>query len=72
MNNNFILNILDAHFDEALFNHWLNNYWGRPMLHPKIIPGKLTFYEPFTGEVIFVTPWFNLDLRPRLLPVNIT
>jgi parallel beta-helix repeat protein len=71
MNNNFILNVLDARFEQTLFNHWLNNYWGVPVLHPKIIAGKITFYQWYTGEVLFVLPWFNLDLRPRLLPVNI-
>jgi parallel beta-helix repeat protein len=70
MNNNFILNVIDASF-QTLFNHWLNNYWDRPLLHPKIISGKLIFYKWYTGEVLFVLPWFNLDLRPRLLPVNI-
>jgi len=48
-------------------NTWLNNYWGRPRLMPKMIFGlKMLNVGPF----IIPIPLFDYDVRPALLPHN--
>jgi nitrous oxidase accessory protein len=69
INNNFIMNILDANIENSFFNLWLNNYWGLPLLHPKIIFGQLVIPISFYPPKSITIPWFNLDLRPRLTPI---
>ena len=41
-------------------NNWNNNYWGRPRILPKTIPGL----KKVGGLYI---PWINLDKNPKLI-----
>jgi nitrous oxidase accessory protein len=68
-NNNFISNSLDAQFENSIINLWLNNYWGEPLLHPKKISGSLDIIVRIYPPKTITIPWFNLDLRPRLMPL---
>jgi len=63
--NNFGLNTLDATFDQAYLTFWWGNYWGRPYVGPKIIPGLLLSFGDYVP--VFV-PWLNVDLHPRSTP----
>ena len=50
-------------------NTWLNNYWGRPRLMPKMIFGlKLLYVGDDYFPIIIPIPLFDYDLRPALLP----
>ena len=53
-----------------LLNRWSRNYWGRPILGPKLIRGEIRIYRdwPFSDIVI---PWFDFDWRPALKPYDI-
>ena len=56
-------------------NHWDKNYYGRPLLHPKIILGEkeilsipgVPFHFPPMSLVI---PWFAFDWHPAQTPYN--
>ncbi|MFE3845534.1 nitrous oxide reductase family maturation protein NosD [Thermoplasmatota archaeon] len=66
VNNNFIGTSRPGHFQNALGNKWYGNYWGNPKFTPYKISGSLQFHnirQTFT--------WFQVDLHPRLLPINI-
>ncbi len=68
--NNFINNTLNAAFYTSLINHWKGNYWGRPLLHPKIIPGAILLFEssfPYYFPTIII-PWLNVDWHPAAHP----
>ena len=60
-NNNFITNILPAFFEDSYNNIWMNNYWNRPRILPKLIRGVRSFPYPPTYILI---PWKNIDLYP--------
>ncbi len=53
-----------------LLNRWSRNYWGRPILGPKLIRGEIRIHRdwPFSDIVI---PWFDFDWRPALKPYDI-
>jgi len=59
--NNFFNNTLDALFTNSLLNRWHGNYWERPRITPKIIPGCF-------GVWYIMIPWMNIDLRPAQIP----
>ena len=62
--NNFLNNHLDAKFMNAFLLHWEENYWGRPLFRPKIIPGYFTFWY-------ILIPWINVDWHPAKEPYDI-
>jgi len=67
-NNNFKGNLLQARFDDSLFNTWDGNYWGRSRLFPKFIFGVLCIIPPdlyFPG--VYIT-WINIDWHPAKEP----
>ena len=71
--NNFFGNKYDAWFINLIFNAnniWLNNYWNRARLFPKIIPGSIFFQKNPQSKLIFI-PWFNIDWRPAKQPYDI-
>ena len=74
VSNNLIDNNQGASFEYNgyPFTLWLRNYWDRPHALPKPILGKMIFTFGYYPPKQYTVPWFNLDLRPRLLPVNIT
>ncbi|HDD57366.1 MAG TPA: hypothetical protein ENF43_02495 [Thermoplasmatales archaeon] len=57
MENIFVRNILSACFLNCSKNVWFKNYWNRPRLLPKLIPGcrRLGY---------LVVPWINVDPSP--------
>jgi parallel beta-helix repeat protein len=62
--NNFKKNIRQASFVGLEKNLWKNNYWGRPLLRPKIIFGRI-------GRFLNLIPWVNIDWHPAKEPYNI-
>jgi parallel beta-helix repeat protein len=58
----FRYNILSYNFG----NKWKNNYWLHPVLHPKIIKGRLTFGCPNYPKITL--PWIQFDLHPAIVP----
>lgn len=56
-----------AAFTNCIRNTWVHNYWGGPLLHLKIIHGKIqiTYGFPPRG---FTIPVINLDKTPKLIP----
>lgn len=62
--NNFLNNHLDAKFMNAFLLQWKENYWGRPLFRPKIIPGYFTFWY-------ILIPWINVDWHPAKEPYDI-
>jgi parallel beta-helix repeat protein len=59
-----------AIFTWSNLNCWLNNYWGRPLSHPKVIIGFLCprFLD---GTYIKITiPWINIDWIPAKQPFD--
>ena len=53
-------------------NTWLNNYWGRPRLMPKMIFGlKLLIVGDQYFSIPIPIPLIDYDLRPALLPHDI-
>lgn len=71
---NTILNTkLCAGFYNSILNHWTDNYWGRPKILLKIIPGIILIYkhpDPFHYKTIII-PWINVDRHPALKPYDI-
>jgi parallel beta-helix repeat protein len=68
--NTFVDNLLSAGFQNSPFNRWIGNYWGRPRLAPKIIPGAFVYIwhpDPIHYRVLSV-PWMNIDVTPALEP----
>jgi len=58
----FRYNIFNYNFG----NKWENNYWFKPILHPKIIKGRLTFGCP--NYPIVTLPWVQFDRNPVSVP----
>jgi parallel beta-helix repeat protein len=70
--NNFIDNDVHAFFEESYLNMWIQNYWGRPFLSPKLISGLFIIRYGYSwGGGVISIPWINIDLRPALKPHNI-
>ena len=71
--NNFVKNKRQATFQDSNHNNWTQNYWGRPMNHPKIIFGSLITIEFDWGYSTFgyMVPWINLDKHPAQEPYDI-
>ena len=58
--NNFIDNDRHAMFSQSKNNIWVENYWGRPYILPKIIVGRI-------GK-LGIIPWINIDPMPAAKP----
>lgn len=80
--NNIIIqnNLNKATFVVARQSHnkniWDENYWGRPLNHPKLIRGhkEVLFFPglPFHFPPLLITiPWFNVDRHPVKEPYDI-
>jgi len=70
-NNNFVRNVLNAHFegyylDGNRTNYWNRNFWNRPRILPKIIFGTLWTYGPFQWEFDL-----EIDRNPAIFPNKI-
>jgi nitrous oxidase accessory protein NosD len=65
--NNIINTSVGALFMNAIFTHWIGNYWGEPYEKPKIIHGYLK-YDPYGGSRI---EWINIDWHPAQEPYDI-
>jgi parallel beta-helix repeat protein len=77
--------IVNNNIDSATFvaakqshnkNMWDENYWGRPLHHPKLIIGQKEFLffqgSPFHFPPIMLTLlWFNVDWHPAQKPYDI-
>lgn len=50
-------------------NLWMLNYWNRPRLLPKLLPGVMHIGFGYAGSVSI--PWINFDWRPALKPYDI-
>lgn len=60
--NNFIFNIIHAFFREPPEEiEWDHNYWGRPRIAPKLIPG-IVIRDKFN-----ISPTYDIDNNPRLV-----
>ncbi len=71
--NTLVDNVLSAVFQNSAFNRWTGNYWARPRLAPKIIPGVFVYIwhpDPIHYRVLGV-PWMNIDVSPALRPYEI-
>jgi parallel beta-helix repeat protein len=72
MKNTLMNNKESAFFNESYLNQWKQNYWNRPRILPKLIRGvqviRGTGYPP---SFIKYIPWFNIDWRPALKPLDI-
>ena len=70
--NNFIFNKEQANFQDARENTWINNYWNRPRILPKIIEGILYYPPPFNpmGDWIGIR-FFKVDWHPAKKPYEI-
>ncbi len=67
--NTFLDNRLFVGFQRnSLLNHWAGNYWGRPRVAPKVVPGViiLTWHPDPIHYRNIVIPWMNIDWRPAL------
>jgi parallel beta-helix repeat protein len=58
-------------------NTWDENYWNRPLIHPKLIIGSKKFIRfpaiPFHFPGFWITiPWINIDWHPALKPYDIS
>jgi len=66
--NNFVRNIPQATFlctkAEASSNQWLGNYWGKHMIFPKLILGRI-------GNFFTVIPWIQFDFHPAQVPYDV-
>jgi parallel beta-helix repeat protein len=80
--NNIIIqnNIGKATFVAARKSHnkniWDENYWGRPLNHPKLIRGqKIVLFFPGSPfhfpPLLLAIPWFNVDRHPVKEPYDI-
>jgi len=62
--NNFIENKeKDASCTDSIPNLWRRNYWGRPRILPKLIPGKIIIYREWPMPPIII-PIPSIDLYP--------
>jgi len=54
-------------------NIWINNFWGRPRMSPKLILGIDMIPFPKSGDIIFWIPILviQFDWHPRLIPNDI-
>lgn len=68
--NNFIYNFKDALCTDSITNIWKRNYWGRPYILPKRIPGKITIYREWPMPPILI-PIPSFDLNPAKEPFDI-
>ena len=69
--NNFIGNKeKDASCTDSILNLWRRNYWGRPRILPKLIPGKIHIYREWPMPPIII-PIPSFDLHPALKPYDI-
>jgi parallel beta-helix repeat protein len=59
--NTFLGNIIKVVLTDCGHNTWLNNYWGRPKLLPKVLLGLRFGYDT-------ITPFVQMDWRPALFP----
>ena len=59
--NTFLGNIIKVVLTDCGHNTWLNNYWGRPKLLPKVLIGLRFGYDT-------ITPFVQMDRRPALFP----
>ena len=71
--NNFVLNIIPARFISRsrndTQNNWSKNYWQRPRIMPKIIPGS--FWIVRNNGIVIRIPRFNFDWFPAREPYDI-
>jgi len=58
--NNFLDNERNAAFHHSFLNRWMQNYWGKPRIFPKLI----------FGHILFI-PWIQVDWRPAKEPYDI-
>jgi nitrous oxidase accessory protein len=65
--NNFRNNTRHAYFEDSRID-WNGNYWGRPMIHPKLIIGERSI-NIFNQSFLF--PEVNFDWHPALKPYDI-
>jgi parallel beta-helix repeat protein len=73
---NFITGILDLHFLNLFFgrtNRWMQNYWNKPRLLPKLIFGVTILYMGgWYGPPDIYIPWIpQIDWRPAQEPYDI-
>jgi hypothetical protein len=72
--NNFIKIFKPATFTNGLYNNWTQNYWGRPINHPKIILGHRFLFDfdwPYWGTTTVYIRWINIDWHPAKEPYDI-
>ena len=70
--NNFInITDCDAFFSNSFLNIWFRNYWGQPMLRPKIIHGEIRIDRGWPYQDI-VIPWFDFDCFPAKVPYELS
>ena len=50
---------------DFLSNEWGKNYWGKPRIIPKIIPGNIDFKSPLNFR------WMYIDWHPAQEPYEI-
>jgi len=62
--NTFKKSLLPSFFTKCSNNKWENNYWNRPRILPKIIPGFTTI-----GEIPIL--WISIDKRPAIKPIEL-
>lgn len=51
-------------------NQWYNNYWDKPRLGPKLIPGELIW--PLTKFMYLMCPWYQFDWHPAKQPYEVS
>jgi len=59
-----------AWFSNSLRTLWVHNYWGRPLLAPKVIVGEVRIVRGWPLPDI-VIPVANMDFLPKQLPFPI-
>jgi parallel beta-helix repeat protein len=68
--NNFFDSDIYVFFTFSAMNFWFRNYWHRPRVLPKVIPGILVMFYigqyPHGKDVII--PWCNIDFFPAKRP----
>jgi parallel beta-helix repeat protein len=71
-NNNFLGNKRHAFFLNSFSNQWMQNYWDRPRLLPKLIGGEIYWYKLGFGVRHYHIPWFpQIDMNPSKEPYDI-
>ena len=66
-NNIIDCGLVPAWFSNSLRTLWMRNYWGRPMLKPKVIVGEVRIVRGWPNPDI-VIPVVNVDLLPKQVP----